>query len=280
MKKIIALDIDGTLTDSFHSVPLQVVEYLSKLVKEGWELIFITGRSYQWGFSVLASMEFSYYLAVQNGAIVLKMPEKTIVRTRYLDKSIFPLMDEVCREEPTDYILYAGLEHGDVCYYRPERFSAEFLQYIENRVAALGETYVPTADFSALTIEEFPSVKCFGKRESAHRMAKKIESLLQLHVTPVADPYDNNYFVVQATRPEANKGQALKEFKNRFTEPTIVIAAGNDYNDVSMLAYSDIKVVMRHSPFELLSLADVIAPSVQENGIILGLQQAISRYGL
>lgn len=279
MKGIIALDIDGTITEGFHSVPQEVVSYLKSLAEAGWKMVFITGRTYKWGFSVLKKMDFPYLFAVQNGAIILEMPSRRILAKKYLDSSIYKAMDEICKTESSDYVIYAGYEHEDVCYYRPAHFSLDLLEYVKKRVLALGETYQAVPAYHTLQLDSFPSIKCFGRRDAAERIAHKIEAALGLHVTPVTDPYDGSFMVAQATHREATKGQALKGIKHLFPESRrLVIAAGNDYNDASMFAVSDIRVVMGNAPADLLEEADILAPPVSEMGIIAGLRAATLRY--
>ena len=55
----------------------------------------------------------------------------------------------------------------------------------------------------------------------------------------------------------------------------IVIAAGDDYNDITMLKSADITVVMSTAPTEILALADIVAPPAVEMGIIEGLGKAV-----
>lgn len=275
MKGIIALDIDGTITEDFHSTPSEVNAYLRSLAAEGWQLVFITGRTYSWAFRCLKDMRFPYYFAVQNGAIILEMPSKQIVNRKYLDKSIYVAMDEICAGEATDYVIYSGYENEDVCYYRPSHFSPKLLEYLKTRIDTLEETYQAVPSYTNLPITAFPSIKCFGLPEDADRIARKMESALGMHVTPVRDPFDENYRVAQATHPDATKGLALKEMAVLIGNSPLIISAGNDYNDMSMFAASDLKVVMGNAPADLFAIADIVAPSVSERGIIPGLKEAI-----
>jgi hydroxymethylpyrimidine pyrophosphatase-like HAD family hydrolase len=82
---------------------------------------------------------------------------------------------------------------------------------------------------------------------------------------------------VQATHPEVSKGHAVLDFK-RICGPSVkVIAAGDDNNDLPMLAAADVKVVMGTAPKTVLEVADIIAPPASQEGIIAGLTQAIAR---
>ena len=273
----IALDIDGTITAERHRLPRGVVAYLSQLAHMGWRFVFITGRTFSWGYSVLKELDFPYYLAVQNGAIILEMPSRTILCKQYLDKGVFEAMDEICRHEKTDYVLYGGVEYGDICYFRPEFFSKNMLTYVQQRTAAIKENWHPVSSYEDIDISEFPSIKCFGDQESALRISEKIQ-VLGLCAPPIRDPFDENYFVVQATHSKICKGQALQDLSRLFPEGLgKVVAAGDDLNDITMLAAADIKVVMATAPPEMLQLADIVAPPASEEGIIEGLRQALQK---
>lgn len=126
-----------------------------------------------------------------------------------------------------------------------------------------------------MELKEFPSLKCFGFHSSAVDLARKIETQLGLHVPLIRDPFDESYYVVQATHPQISKGQALKDFVQLNKNGGKIIAAGDDYNDRSMFAVADIAVVMATAPQEMLMEADIIAPPASEEGIIVGLEAAI-----
>lgn len=275
MKGIIALDIDGTSTSDFHTLTNSVALFYEELVREGWKLIFITGRTFSWSYRALKTLDCSYSLAVQNGAIILQMPSKELLFRRYLEKNIFPFMEQACAHEPTDYVIYAGYEYEDVCYYRPNHFSTELLDYLNYRAHELQENWIEVEKLSELSIPSFPSVKCFGSLESLQRIQAKIDEDLQLHMPIVRDPLNKNSYVAQATHPHVTKGWALKDFCASQGNSPVVIAAGDDYNDLSMLQEASIRVVMSTAPKQLLEMAHVVAPAAQFDGIIEGLKEAI-----
>lgn len=276
MHGAIALDIDGTLTTGTNGkISPNIIKYLEDLVHKGWKLIFITGRSFFAGHHLFESINFPYYLAVQNGAIILEMPEKKIVSKKYLDRSIFSTMELICHNEPTDFVLYCGFEYNDVCYYRPKKFSASLLSYIEQRIAGFKEDWRPVESYDEVELEGFPSIKCFGLYPEAVKLTKFIEDKLKLHVPLIRDPFNETYYVMQATHPEISKGKALQDFIKIVSCKGKIIAAGDDLNDTSMLEVADVKVVMATAPKSMLDYADIIAPPASEEGIIVGLEEAL-----
>jgi len=280
MRGTIALDIDGTLTAGSFLMPPKTIAYLSSLAAAGWRLIFITGRTFTSGYKALKDLPFNYYVAVQNGAIIMEMPSRRVVAKKYLDQSIFRVMDAICQSEPTDFVIYGGFEHQDHCYFRPSRFSPALLEYLQNRTKTFEEVWHSLETYDQMELSAFPSIKCFGHELPALELAGKIEKSLGLHVPVIRDPFSTEYYVVQATHPMINKGQALLDFIAMTGERGHVIAAGDDYNDLPMLAAADTRIVMNTAPADVRKQAHIIAASAEEEGIILALEAAIKHVGM
>lgn len=276
---IIALDIDGTITTEHHSIEKEVIDFFTFLNQRGWRFIFITGRTFSWGYSVLRHLPFHYYFAVQNGAIILEMPTQVIVSKKYLTKSCIPIMEAICKDEPSDFVIYTGFENRDLCYYRASHFEKKLRGYLQKRAEALRETWIDLPSFNDLPVDEFPSLKSFGEVNSISRIASRIVDRLGLHVPAIRDPFNDQSYVAQATHPGADKGNALREFKKICSNRGVVIAAGDDINDLPMLQNADIKVVMETAPELLRNIADIAAPAAVKKGIIQGLKHAIEAAG-
>lgn len=272
---IIALDIDGTITDQMHLVPEGVIKYFEELVRRGWKIIFITGRPFQWSYNTLKKIRFSYHIAVQNGALLLEMPTQIIRIKKYLSKDSIQEASLVCQKYQTDFIVYSGHENNDLCYFRPSMFSPEILNYLNRRSKTLNEKWLPVSSFNNLQVQNFPSIKCFAKENEAFLMQRDFENQMGWHAPPNKDPFDPNYYVVQATHSEATKGNILREYCQLVNNSGPIIVAGDDNNDESMLKLADVKIVMENAPEKLLSIADIIAPKAEKEGIIKGLQDAL-----
>ena len=177
--------------------------------------------------------------------------------------------------EPTDFVIYAGVELNNLCFFRKSHFSEKLQQYLEARRKAFNEEWKDIESFDELPIEEFPSIKCFGELIPAQHVGKNIESILGLHVPVIKDPFCSEYYVVQATHPDVSKGQVLRDLVSKTEFRGTIIAAGDDLNDLSMFAEAHIKVAMGNAPIELKLKADIVAPPASLTGIIEGLKCAI-----
>lgn len=274
---IIALDIDGTITAEHHTTPQNVVQFLGSIERDGWRLIFITGRTFQWGFRALKELNFPYHFAVNNGALMLEMPSRNIVKRKYLSRAHFPKIERICEEEGTDFVLYGGYEVDDRCFYRPQKMKKELVEYLRKRCLEIGEIWTAVGSFDEVPYSEFASIKCFAKEPSASRLSAKIQNETGLYAPFIRDPYCRDYYVIQGTHPHVSKGDTVEDFRTLTKSAGIVIAAGDDNNDLPMLQKADIKVVMASAPQEMLAIADIVAPPATEYGIIAGLKTALAR---
>lgn len=271
----IALDIDGTVTHDIHAIPSNVVRYLHSLVLQGWGLIFITGRTFSFAHSSLKSCDFPYFLAVQNGADILAMPAVKLLSRTYLEPDVIVHLENAYRGRAEDFIVYAGYEKGDFCYYRPSRFSPLFLEYLEKVKALAPEPWQAVTQFNFDPKLRFPLVKCFGTKEEMQEIFALLNPLASMHVTLIQDRVGENLYLNLVTAPFATKGHALERILEGSRGSCPLIVAGDDLNDSTMLQLADISIVMETAPHEMLQEADIIAPSAEKEGIIDALEEAL-----
>jgi hypothetical protein len=271
----IALDIDGTITDKSHHIDPPVIDCFQKLQAVGWKFMFLTGRTYSFGTSALHVLDFPYFLAVQNGADILQMPEKTLISRCYLPGSAVNALEEMYKGEPEDFIVYAGYEKGDFCYYRPQSFSAELLQHLEKIQTLSPEPWREVVSFGFASHETFPLIKCLGRYEKMLAVHQLLAPVKTMAVSLIQDPLAEKIYLNLVTHSLATKGAALERMIEHMGERGVVIAAGDDRNDISMLQRADISIVMRTAPDEVLVEADIIAESASRMGIIAALEQAV-----
>ncbi len=272
----IALDIDGTITDKTHHVPLETVRFLASLHSQGWQLMFITGRTFSFGTSALNSFDFPYYLGVQNGADLLEMPHKKLISRAYLPSDVIHLIEKIYEGHSEDYIIYSGYEQGDFCYYRPKRFSQTLLDHLIKIKAFSPEPWKAVDSFIFSPTQTFPLIKCLGCETGMQALYSQLSSLNECAVSLIRDPLDKAVYLNLVTHPEATKGNALKRMIAHTGKRGVVIAAGDDMNDVSMIQTADIGIVMKNAPKQMHSLATILAEPAGSQGIIAALTQAIA----
>ena len=267
MEGLIALDLDGTVIHDSGTLDEKTAHYLESLVNKGLNLIFISGRTASWMIDKLQILNAPYAIAAQNGAVLLTMPDKKVFDRKIVSPDLLHLAEEIVREEELPFILYGGFEEEDRIYWQPERYSPQHRDYLSRRKDTFQENWQEKA------LNQISAIKWIGKKEQIERIAEKVEERLKLHAPPIRDPFNPNYYVCQATHPEANKGSALKSFRKAKGIRGISIVGGDDLNDVALFEEGDIKIAMKAAPEILKKMADIITPSI-EFGLMEALQLA------
>jgi hypothetical protein len=269
----IALDIDGTITLDKYSVPKPVTDYLRELSRGGWNIALATGRPFAFAKMALSEFDFPYIFMAQNGSIALEMPSEKILFKNYISSDLVQLVERAYEGLLTDFLVYAGYEKGDFCYWRPKRYSDEDLHYLEDLQKRQKESWQAVDQF--LDLDDFPLIKCFGNLAGMNRIAKALRGTGKFQVAKIRDPFVKGYYLLLVTDQKASKGSALKEVFKIKGRGRKVIAAGDDENDISLLQAADLKIAMAHAPESLQEVATFIAPPTQDHGIIHALKMAL-----
>ena len=272
----IALDIDGTITLDKYSVPEPVAAYLRKLHQEGWRIAMATGRPFHFASIALSAFDFPYVFLCQNGSVALEMPAKKILFKRYMAWDAIALIEEAYEGIDSDFIVYMGVENDDLCYFRPKRFPSDEWPAIEAWQETQKETWQGVEKFTSELIPSFPLVKCFGIPERMDKIAKRLKRSSRFQVARMKNPFDPAGAIVLVTDAKASKGLGLQEIFKKLGRGPLVIAAGDDENDISLLRAADVKIAMSHAPDVLQEFADILAPPTSKMGIIHALQMAIA----
>jgi Cof subfamily protein (haloacid dehalogenase superfamily) len=275
-KGIIALDIDGTLSHSCQEVPSEVISYLSSLNDKDWDVILVTGRSFASAYPLIENFSFPFKISCHNGADLLTMPSKKLMNRQYFSMDRLKNFESLFADKNCSIFLFSGVEYDDICYYQPHLLNDEFLKHLNERKLHFKDEWLAVDDFNDLNISDFAAIKTFGDEAELREIAKVAETSLSAHTTVIRDPFLKGSFVLVITNEEATKGQVLSYYKEQHHQnDCLVIAAGDDNNDRSMLEFADLRIVMADGSPSLRELATVIAKPAKELGIIDALEQVI-----
>lgn len=261
---LLALDLDGTVAGNKHAgLEAEMKATLEKGYAKGWLIAFITGRTFTRAMQTLEGLSFPYLVAPQNGALVVQMPEKKILWREYIGKETILKADQFLRFPGNDFILYCGFDQDDACYWRPQNFSKEKIEYFAWRKTRSMEDWQETPSFEALSLSGAASIKWFGSKEELDPLSMTAAETLGLQGPIIKDPFDASIFILQATSPEVNKGKVAKKIQKAFDlggRP--LCAAGDDANDLPMLQVADYAIAMAGASQELTKVAHEVSTSL------------------
>ncbi len=111
--------------------------------------------------------------------------------------------------------------------------------------------------------------------EAADAIVSHFTRSPDVHVVKVFLPY-NGLWAVDFTRSGVSKAGALRRLAAMAgVAPAQVVSAGDSYNDLDMLQVSGLRVVMGDAPEELKALADYLAPTAEEDGLAVALEEFV-----
>ena len=275
MRGIIASDIDRTLTDRDHKIPQNVIDHLKNYHDQGFEIIFLTGRTFAFAQQVLAACEFPFHLGVQNGAEVLKFPEKEFRMQKFLTKEVVKEIFNLSDFNDRDFVLYSGAEHGDYCFYNPKKFTGRSKEYVDRLIALAAVNWKEIDSIEQIEGENFPMIRLFGTLEEMKALQKKVLEKVDVNCVILHDVATDGYFVMMITAKGVNKGEVLKKIIDHYDWNGCVIGCGDDLNDMSLFDAVDISIGMENGHPQLLKKATIIAKPSYNMGIIDALNQAV-----
>ena len=251
--RLIALDIDGTLLDGQSQLPEINRRAVAEASARGIEIALVTGRRYDFAMPIARQFPCPITMIANNGAMVKSNTGATYlvrllprdVAERVLDAtSKFRDMASVCFDRPREnQLIFERIDWDD-----PLRRG-----YFERNREFIAEL-TPLQD----CLTEDPIQIMFT---GSVARAREVEAFLsQLPFSPAyslaVTMYDDRDFgLVDVISPGCSKGSTLREWvKHRGWSRHEVMAIGDNLNDIEMLEYAGLPIVMGNSVPELKSL--------------------------
>jgi len=248
--RLIAIDIDGTLLDSNHQVSDANLTALRRAHECGVEIALVTGRRHTFALPVAQSLGFEVTLISSDGAV-----------TRLSDGSLFH-RDLLPAETAQALTRHMADFRGDtvVIFDRETEgalvvATAAELNPAIRRWKETNPLYLEFGEPLEMAIAESPVQLRFCG--TIHRMREAVAILsasgLVEKVTILRTQYEERDFcLVIVLNHACSKGHALQRWaEHRGIPRQEVMAIGDNYNDIEMLHYAGVPVIMGNACDEL-----------------------------
>jgi hydroxymethylpyrimidine pyrophosphatase-like HAD family hydrolase len=287
MIRLIGVDVDGTLLDSAGRLPELNREAIHAAVAAGIHVALVTGRSYPFARPVADVLPSSISLIVSNGAVERATDGTTLAR-RLLDKDVARTV--LRATEPfrgAAALIFDRDEGGQVIHEKMDWDHPNRRRYwVRNR--ALIARSVPLED---ALVEDPIQVMFNGEVETMRGLAEALQARTigpgdrRGKHGPEPGPFAvslteytaRDFSLIDVTAPEATKGRALAWRAQQLgLSRDQVMAVGDNFNDLEMLEFAGIAVVMANA-VEELKRPEWHVTGHQDAG---GLALAIERFAL
>lgn len=261
--RIIALDLDGTLTNHDKVVTPKTREALLHAVAQGATIVLASGRPTYGIEPVAECLELhkhgGYILSYNGGNIVnAKTGEKLF--SQFLPDPVIPILYKYAKEKNHALLGYAGkeiiTEMPDDQYVREEsRINKMNIRKVDNLLEAL-EPH-PTK----LLMTGDPADMLKAEEELSEILGEKM------------DIFRSAPFFLELVPKGIDKAQSLLRLMAKINlTPADMIAFGDGYNDLSMLKLAGMGVAMANAAPEVRAEADYVTLSNEEDGVAAALE--------
>lgn len=238
--RLVAIDIDGTLLDSRGAIPDANIAAITSAVAAGVHVVLATGRSYPFARDIAQRLPDAVTLIASNGAVE-RAADGTTVAARLLARaaarrvlartaSFRHVSALIFNRDVDGHVVAQGMDWG-----HPHRSGYwEGRQHMIAHVERLED---------ALT-EDPVQVMFNGDVATMREIHAAIEG--EPDVAVCRTEYERRDFaLVDVTAPTATKGHALAWRAAALgLDPRQVMAIGDNLNDVEMLGYAGVPVIM------------------------------------
>ncbi len=273
MVRLIGIDVDGTLLDSRGAMPEANRAAVHSAVAAGVHVALLTGRSFPSVRPMVEGLPASVALIVSNGAVERRMDGSTVVR-RLLPRQVAHNVLVTTRAHRSAAALVFDRDHRCQIVFETMDWTHPARRGYWSRNRRLLQCAEPLED--ALT-EDPIQVMFNGGVEDMGALAGRLDAAARKYAVALTEYRDRDFSLVDVTAPEATKGRALAARALALgVEAAEVMAVGDNFNDIGMLEYAGVPVVMGNAVEPIRRRGWRVAPSHDE----AGLADAIRRLAL
>lgn len=259
MYQYLALDMDGTLLTSSKIVTSNTQKALVEIQKRGVKLILCTGRPTYGVMPTAQLLEMDKYegmIITYNGGMIIDCKTLDVLSSHLVSPELFPYFYKLAHDNALTIMSYK-----DDCIIS-ENSDDPYVRYVatNNKMPS-----VTVRNF--LDVINFPVPKCLIVGDPSRIAA--LETEMSTHLQGQANAFRSEPFLLELVPANVDKGQALLHLTEMLNiRPDELVACGDGFNDVSMLMPAGLKVAMANAQPPVKAIADYIAPSNDNEGIV------------
>ncbi len=287
MYKLVAIDLDGTMLDSYGMVTENTKNTIKKVEEQGVEVVIASGRPIDSIKTIAREIESKNYFIAGNGAIVYDVKKDEIIYEKTMSKEKVLEIIKICEENSISYNVYTEQEilatslKYNVLYYHKENLKKEESQRTKINIVNDMYEYIKNkedARFLKITIcDESKSVF-----NSIIRKLKEINNIEILDVSHMArktivqgtEEYPVSYYYTEISTNDVDKWNAIEFLIEKLNiKKEEVMAIGDNANDKMMIEKSGLGIAMKQSAPNIIDVADEVTEGNNEDGVAKILQK-------
>lgn len=262
--KLVAIDLDGTLLDNDRQISLRTKEAIRNVRHRGVEVTLATGRMFYSARPYADDLGLNLPLVTYQGALVKVSGTGEVLYEKSVDADLAQEVVNLAKDRglainfyADDYVLVDRLNPFNEEYAR--RFNARFREVGDLRkLSHVSPLKLLIIDYDEESLNKL-EVEC-------HRIFGD-----SLHITKSMPEY------LEFLHPQATKARGIEAVARHMgIAPGEVMAIGDSWNDLEMLEWAGLAVVMGNARQAIKEKADYVTCSNEDNGVAEALEKLLS----
>lgn len=281
MYKLIAIDLDGTLLNSYGEVSNENKQAIRNVIDKGVEVVLSSGRIGDSVESIAHDLGANNYYISGNGSMLYNMKEDKIEYENFIEKEKMLKLIKICDENSIYYSIYTenmvitkSLKYN-VAFYNYENSKKAFdkrtninivqnvYEYVENlkdnkflKITICDDSEII---FSRI-IDKFKKINNIDVLDVAH-MSRKI-------IKEGTEEVPVEYYYTEITNKNVDKWTAIEILIKKLNiKKEEVIAIGDNMNDKLMIKNAGMGIAMGQANPKIKEIADVVTQDNNNNGV-------------
>ena len=287
MYKLVAIDLDGTMLNSYGVVTEYTKNVIRKVEKQGVEVIIASGRPIDSIKTIAKEIDSKNFFIAGNGAIVYDVKKDEIIYERTMSKEKVLEIIKICEENSIAYNVYTEQEilstalKYNVLYYHKENLKKEENKKTKINIVNNMYEYIKNkedARFLKITI-------CDESKSIFNSIIRKLKGVKDIEVLEVShmarktikqgtEEYPISYYYTEISTKNVDKWNAI-EFLMKILNinKEDVMTIGDNSNDKMMIANAGLGVAMKQSTPGIIEIANDVTDDNNKDGVAKILQK-------
>ena len=281
MYKLVAIDLDGTLLNSYGQISNRNLETLKKAIAKGTYIVLASGRNTISVKNFANEIGARDYIICGNGANVYDLKNNKNVYSRYLDKKkvleLIKIFDDnsiYYSINTEDSIITKSLNYNVLFYYNENNLKED------DKKAKIQITSDVYKYISERTEEDYLKINiCDNLSTIFNSITNKVKKIKGIDVLDVGhmsrkiiktgtEEKSIEYYYTEITKENTNKWDAIEYLINKLEiKKEEVIAIGDNVNDEIMIKNAGLGIAMANSAPYVQKNADEVTFNNNQDGV-------------
>lgn len=272
--KLLALDIDGTLLDPEFKISAQNLSALRAAHEAGIEIVLATGRRHDYALPIAQEIGVPAWLISSNGALIRSTSGETFYSDRLPVATAVKLIRHMDAFRGNAVLTFDRQGNNALILERFEELNQSISRWIQ-----MNSRFIQYVSPLERALTEDPIQAMFGgnvaRMEEAQRRLSQADFLDE--ITILKTQYDHrDLCILDILNRSCSKGHALRRWAEKHAIPREqVMAIGDNYNDLEMLEFAGLAVVMGNASNDLKLSGWKVTASNAENGVARALEDVL-----